>query len=258
MTFGKLGWTVPHSDFLIKKILWPKEFYGLKSILTIIFPAWCLVSFAAILLDQTSSDPNLFWTKLVFDQTFLEHFLDQFVTTPTQPQLKSWVWHENDFTPHTNQPPPQKTTTIKRTPKATFHLLLTRFWIKVSWIKQQQKRQHHYSHHQHQQQPKNKKNNKYISAITDPILNKLEIITHAKETKAITTKKNNNKQQQQISATSASAQLTLFLTHLRNVARTTARNLCLSQSHCQKNETLTTSLHQDTRTPRHARLLIQD
>ena len=153
------------------------------------------------------------------------------------------------------------TTTITRTAKAIFYLL-TRFWpnfyCKVSWIKQQQKRQHHYSHHQHQQQPKNKKNNKYISAITDPILNKLEIITHAKETKAITTKKNNNKQQQQISATSASAQLTLFLTHLRNVARTTARNLCLSQSHCQKNETLTTSLHQDTRTPRHARLLIQD
>ena len=154
MTFGKLGWTVPHSDFLIKKILWPKEFYGLKSILTIFFPAWCLVCFAAILLDQTSSDPNLFWTKLVFDQTFLEHFLDEFVTTPTQPQLKSWVWHENDFTPHTHQPPPQKTTTIKRTPKATFHLLLTRFWPnfywKVSGIKQQQKQQNHC----HQQQQK--------------------------------------------------------------------------------------------------------
>ena len=148
--------------------------------------------------------PNFFWSKSFLEKTCFwpdffraRTFLDQFVTTPTQPQLKSWVWHENDFTPHTHQPPPQKTITIKRTPKATFHLLLTRFWIKVSWIKQQQKQQHHYSHHQHQQQQKNKENNKYISAITDPILNKLEIITHATETKAITTKKtitnNNNK-----------------------------------------------------------------
>ena len=37
--------------------------------------------------------------------------------------------------------------------------------------------------------------------------------------------------------TSTTAQLTLRLTHSCDVARTTARNLRLSQSHCQKNET---------------------
>ena len=55
--------------------------------------------------------------------------------------------------------------------------------------------------------------------------------------------------------TSASTQLILRLTLSRNVARTTARNLCLSQSHWQKNETPTTPGHHYTTTLRHARLL---
>ena len=48
--------------------------------------------------------------------------------------------------------------------------------------------------------------------------------------------------------TSASAQLTLRLTHSHNVARTTARHRRLNQSDCQKNETLTTSLYHYTAT----------
>ena len=47
--------------------------------------------------------------------------------------------------------------------------------------------------------------------------------------------------------TGASAQLTLRLTHSRNVARTPARNLRLSQSDCQKKETPRTPLHHEMR-----------
>ena len=73
------------------------------------------------------------------------------------------------------------------TTKTTFHLLLTRYWPnfywKVSGIKQGQQ-QHHHCRHQLQQN----KNNKYISAITDQISTKFEIITIATETTTITTK----------------------------------------------------------------------
>ena len=54
-------------------------------------------------------------------------------------------------------------------------------------MKQQQKQQHHHRLHQ-QQQNKNNNNNKYISATTDQILTKLEIITITTEsTKTKTT-----------------------------------------------------------------------
>ena len=61
-------------------------------------------------------------------------------------------------------------------------------------MKKQQKQQHHHRHQQ--QQNKNSTNNKYITAITDPILTKLEIIAITREITVMTTKTKTTIQQQ--------------------------------------------------------------
>ena len=74
-------------------------------------------------------------------------------------------------------------TTTTSTAKAIFQLVtqfLPNFYWKVSGIKQQ------HPHFHQQQQNKNKSNNKYISAITAPILTRL--ITITTETSTIITK----------------------------------------------------------------------
>ena len=62
----------------------------------------------------------------------------------------------------------------------------------VSGIKQQQKQHHHRRQHHQQQRNKSSNNNKYISAITEPILTKLEIIAIATETISIHNINNSN------------------------------------------------------------------
>ena len=62
-------------------------------------------------------------------------------------------------------------------------------------MKKQQKQQHHHRHQQ--QQNKNSTNNKYITAITDPILTKLEMIAITREITVMATKTETTIQQQQ-------------------------------------------------------------
>ena len=155
-----------------------------------------------------------------------------FVLTQTQPQRNSKVWFDMKMT--LNHP----TTTLTNSMSSTSQLLLTQFtpnfkyWILGStttwtttktttkqhfiyylpyfdqtlmegvWDKQQQ------HHHQHQQQQnKNNWKNKYISAITDQISTKHEMITITTETTKITTRtkttthsttKNNNNNKSQL------------------------------------------------------------
>ena len=61
------------------------------------------------------------WSWYVMKFPKFPHPLTFFVTTPIQPRLKSWVWHENDFNP----PPPP--TTHTNSMSAISQLLLTRF-----------------------------------------------------------------------------------------------------------------------------------